>query len=67
MSRVVITLEENDLLALQEVLIDEDPDSALSFVMEHLVPKIPAKGTAPCDSSRHNPFLRGPGTGRKEL
>ena len=59
MAKVILTLDEADLLAFQEVMIDDDPDAALAFLKEHICPKIPAKGTAPCDSSRLNPYLRG--------
>ena len=57
MNKVTITLDEEDLLALQEVLIDEDPDGALDFIRRHLCPKMPTKGSMPCDSTRLNPFL----------
>ena len=65
MHQVVITLEEADLLALNEVLIDEDPEGALAFLREHIVPKVPQKGNAPCDSSRRNPYLFGRGISKK--
>ena len=58
-NKVVITLEEQDLLELQEIVIDNDKDGALSFVKTCLMKKIPIKGTAMCDSTRKNPFLRG--------
>ena len=57
MNQVTITLDERDLMALQEVVIDDDPVTALAFVKEHICPKIPSRGTAPCDSTRLNPFL----------
>ena len=60
MARLVVTLEEEDLLALQEVLLDDDEKGALDFVKRCIAPRIPAKGTAPCDSSRRNPFLLRP-------
>ena len=63
MNSISITLDEKDMMALQEVVIDEDPAAALAFVREHICPKIPAKGTAPCDSTRLNPFLL---SGRKD-
>lgn len=59
---VVITLEQEDLLELQAVLVDADQAAALEFLKARIVPKIPAKGTAPCDSSRRNPFLWKPKT-----
>jgi hypothetical protein len=32
--------------------------AALEFLKTRVIPKIPTKGTAPCDSSRRNPYLR---------
>jgi len=61
MAKVTITLDDKDLLVLQEVLIDGDPEAALLFLQEHLQPKIPVKGSMPCDSSRRNPYLFGQG------
>ncbi|UCC69569.1 MAG: hypothetical protein JSV79_06620 [Armatimonadota bacterium] len=57
MNSVSITLDEQALVELQEVLIDESPAAALEFVKRHIAPKVPRKGTAPCDSSRLNPFI----------
>ncbi len=57
MNSITITLDETDLMALQEVLLDEDPGAALAFVRENICPKIPSKGTSPCDSTRLNPYL----------
>jgi hypothetical protein len=57
MNSITITLDETDLMALQEVMLDEDPDEALAFVRDHICPKIPAKGSSPCDSTRLNPYL----------
>jgi len=54
---VVITLKQDDLLAMWQAVLDEDADAALAFLKERLVPQVPAKGTAPCDSSRINPYL----------
>ena len=58
MSKIVVTLEEEDLLELQAVLVDDDPAAALEFLKTRIAAKLPAKGTAPCDSSRLNPYLR---------
>ncbi|HUU55108.1 MAG TPA: hypothetical protein VMY87_09325 [Armatimonadota bacterium] len=58
MNTISIHLDERALLDLQEVLLDEDPDAALQFVKKHIAPKVPKKGTAACDSSRLNPFIR---------
>jgi len=57
MHKIVITLEEDDLLDLQAVLLDRDETAALEFLENRVAPKIPAKGTAACDSSRLNPYL----------
>ena len=58
LNTISIHLDERALLDLQEVLLDEDPDAALQFVKKHIAPKVPKKGTAACDSSRLNPFIR---------
>jgi hypothetical protein len=60
MRRVVITLEEKDLLDLQEILIDGDQAAALAFLRARVAPAIPTKGTAKCDSSRCDPYLLRP-------
>ncbi len=57
MHKIVITLEQEDLLELQAVLLDADKAAALDFLNRRIVPKIPAKGKAACDSTRRNPFL----------
>lgn len=57
MNTVSITLDEQALMDLHEVLLDDSPEAALAFVKQHLAPKLPRRGTAPCDSSRLNPFL----------
>jgi hypothetical protein len=54
---VVIKLDAEALMELQAVLIDEDPADALSFVKKRIASQIPKKGTAPCDSTRINPYL----------
>ena len=58
MNAISVHLDEQALLALQQVLLDNDAEAALRFVKEHIAPKLPRKGTAPCDSSRLNPFIR---------
>lgn len=60
MSKLVVTLEEEDLLELQAILIDRDAAAALLFLQNRIAPKIPRKGTAPCDSTRLNPYLLRP-------
>ena len=57
MHKIVVTLEEEDLVELQAVLMDRDPAAALRFVETRIVVKIPQKGTMGCDSTSRNPFL----------
>ncbi len=54
---VVITLDAEALMQLQSVLLDEDPADALDFIKTRVLPQIPKKGTAACDSTRINPYL----------
>ena len=42
------------------VLMDEDEAGALAFLQERILPKLPEKGTAGCDSTRLNPYLHKP-------
>jgi len=56
-NKVSIILDEQALIELHEVLLDESPAAALEFVKGHIAPRVPRKGTAPCDSSRLNPFI----------
>ena len=58
---VALTLDAEDLLELQAVVLDDDAAGALAFLKARIVPRIPTKGTAPCDSSRRNPYLQKPG------
>ena len=60
MGKVVVTLEEKDLLDLHAVLLDEDEAAALEFLRTRIVSQVPSKGTAACDSSRRNPYLLKP-------
>ncbi len=57
MNRLALVLEEEDLMALQEILIDRDEAAALAFLEECIAAKLPTRGTSPCDSTRHNPYL----------
>jgi hypothetical protein len=57
MNQVVVTLKEEDLLALWAVIVDEDAAGALSFLKERVAPQIPRSGSAACDSTRLNPLL----------
>lgn len=54
---VSVTLNEQALLELQEVLLDDDAEAALAFVKRHIAPCVPRSGSAPCDSTRLNPFI----------
>ena len=48
------------------MILDADEAAALTFLKMRIAPKIPTKGTAPCDSSRLNPYLRkSEGAGRE--
>ena len=58
MNAISVHLDEQALLALQQVLLDDDAEAALRFVKEHVAPKLPRKGSAACDSTRLNPFIR---------
>lgn len=58
MNKIVLTLEAEELVELQRIVIDADQKAALDFLNTRILPKIPTKGTAPCDSSRINPYLR---------
>ena len=60
MNKIVLTLEAEELVELQRVVIDADQKAALDFLKTRILPKVPTKGTAPCDSSRINPYLRRP-------
>lgn len=60
MAKLVVTLEDEDLLDLQEVLLDDDAKAALEFIKKRIAPQIPGKGTRNCDSSRCNPYLLKP-------
>ena len=60
MNRLVVTFSAEELLELQGILLDEDETAALKFLQDCVGPKLPAKGTAPCDSTRRNPFLLKP-------
>jgi hypothetical protein len=68
MNTVSVLLDEDALIELHEVLLDDDAAGALAFVKRCIAPKIPAKGTAPCDSSRLNPFIlpENPGIARDD-
>jgi hypothetical protein len=57
MSKLVITLDDEDMLDLQEILLDEDEKAALEFLKTRIAAKLPTKGSGHCDSSRNNPYL----------
>ena len=60
MNTIVVTFSAGDLLELQAILIDRDKSAALTFLADRVAPKIPSKGSAPCDSTRLNPYLLRP-------
>lgn len=60
MSKVIIALEDRDLLDLHEILLDDDEAAALAFLKNRIAPTIPSKGTRNCDSTRCNPYLLKP-------
>ena len=57
MNKMVVTLEESDLVELQAILMDRDQAAALRFLEARVAAKLPQKGTAGCDSTRRNPYL----------
>ncbi len=57
--RTVITLEGEDLLQLQEVLVDEDQGSALAFLRDVIGEKVRC-----AQAETHRPEFEG-GTGRE--
>lgn len=57
MPKLVITLEDEDMMELQEILLDEDEKAALDFLKTSIASKIPSRGSDHCDSTRNNPFL----------
>lgn len=60
MSKVIVTLQEQDLVDLHAILLDEDAAQALSFLRDRIAAGLPRRGTAACDSSRRNPYLLKP-------
>jgi hypothetical protein len=46
MDKALIVLNSQDLLRLEEVCLDQDPEIALKFVLEVVAPKITHR--APC-------------------
>jgi hypothetical protein len=64
MNKIVVTLEEADLVELQTILTDRDQAAALQFLESRIAAKLPQKGTAGCDSTRRNPYLVRPGRNR---
>jgi hypothetical protein len=60
MGKLVVTLDEKDLVELQVILMDRDEAAALEFLETRMAPKIPRKGTALCDSTRIDPYLLRP-------
>ena len=60
MDKTVITLNQEDLIELQAILVDKDEGASLRFLQTRIGPRIPSKGSAPCDSSRRNAYLLKP-------
>ena len=60
MSKIIIPLEDRDILELQEILLDEDETAALEFLKTRIAANVPSRGTHNCDSSRCNPYLLKP-------
>jgi hypothetical protein len=58
--QVTVTLHEQDLLELWQVLVDDDEAGALRFLKLNLLPRIPAGTHAACDSNRLNAYLLKP-------
>jgi len=57
MNKIILTLEEEDILVLQEILLDNDNKAAMEFLKKCVAPKIPAKGTKDCEfdiSAKHS-------------
>ncbi|BBB90055.1 MAG TPA: hypothetical protein PKA28_07175 [Methylomusa anaerophila] len=40
MSKVFVVFDEAEQLLLKSIYYDEDPQEALSFVLEHIIPKV---------------------------
>ncbi len=57
MSKMVVVLEEADMVELQTILLDDDEGAALAFLKERVAARLPSKGSSPCDSTRLNPYL----------
>jgi len=65
MGKIVIALEDADLLDLQQILLDEDESAALAFLQRRIAHTIPSRGTRDCDSARCNPYLLKPDRPKK--
>lgn len=61
MNKIVVTLEEEDLVNLQAILLDRDKAAALDFLETRIAARIPRRGTKGCDSTQRNPYLLRPG------
>lgn len=40
MPKVFVALDESEQLMLKSIYYDEDPEEALKFVLEHIIPKV---------------------------
>lgn len=46
MGKIFFVLEEKDLVKLESICLDKDPQEALSFVLKRVVPQV--RKQAPC-------------------
>ncbi|HML32017.1 hypothetical protein [Sporomusa sphaeroides] len=40
MGKVLVAFDESEQLILKSIYYDEDPEEALSFVLNHIIPKV---------------------------
>ncbi|SJZ89851.1 hypothetical protein [Selenihalanaerobacter shriftii] len=40
MSKVFISLDQNELVQLKSIALDKDPEEALEFVLKHIISKV---------------------------
>lgn len=52
MSGIVLELTEQEVMAVEAILMDNDRDDAYRFVKEVIKPKIRAKGSVQLDASK---------------
>ncbi len=56
MSKVVVALEEKDLVELQAILLDRDQAAALRF-LDSIAARLPQKKVVLCAGEQRNPFV----------